>query len=116
MPDRRGNRYTFAMSSFHHTVHFWLRPDLSDQRRAAFFDALQTIAHSPNVKSCRVGVPAGTDRPVVDNSFDAQLACTFKSKAQHDAYQSPDDAVHAAFIEDCKDCWTRVLIYDTLEA
>lgn len=74
------------------------------------------MADSPNVESCRVGVPAGTDRPVVDNSFDAQLVCVFASQDKHDAYQSPSDEVHTAFIEGFKDCWTRVLIYDSLEA
>lgn len=113
---RRPVRYAAGMSSFYHTVHFWLRDDLDEVRRAAFFEALKGIDASPNVQSCRVGQPAGTDRPVVDNSFDAQLLCVFASKADHDAYQSADDAVHTAFIEGFKDCWTKVLIYDTLEA
>lgn len=109
-------RYAAGMSSFYHCVHFWLRDDLDETRRAAFYVALKGIAASPNVQSCRVGLPAGTDRPVVDNSFDAQLLCVFASKAEHDAYQSADDAIHTAFIEGFKDCWTKVLIYDTLEA
>lgn len=103
------------MSTFYHSVHFWLRHDLSDERRDAFFAGLHGLAKSPNVESCRVGLPAGTDRPVVDNSFDAQLLCVFASQEKHDAYQSPDDELHTAFINDFKDCWARVLIYDTVE-
>ena len=104
------------MSTFYHTVHFWLRHDLSDERRQGFVAALKGLAESPNVASCRVGVPAGTDRPVVDNSFDIQLLCVFDSKDKHDAYQSPSDELHAAFINEFKDCWARVLIYDSVEA
>lgn len=104
------------MSTFYHSVHFWLRHDLSDERRDAFFAGLRGLAKSPNVESCRVGLPAGTDRPVVDNSFDAQLLCVFVSQEKHDAYQSPDDELHTAFINDFKDSWARVLIYDSVEA
>jgi len=101
---------------FNHTVHFWLKPELSDERRTAFLEGCRGVAQSPHVASCRVGVPAGTPRPVVDNSWDYQLHCTFAGQAEHDAYQSPEDAVHTAFIEGFKDCWAKVLIYDSLDA
>ena len=101
---------------FYHTVHFWLRPDLSDADRAALVAAAKGLGESPHVASCRVGVPAGTDREVVDNSYDVQLLCTFETSADHDAYQSPADAVHANFIETYKTFWTRVLIYDSIDA
>lgn len=100
---------------FIHAVHFWLKPDLPDARRAAFLAGCRGLADSPNVQTCRVGVPAGTDREVVDNSYDVQLICGFASRADHDAYQSPDDAAHAGFIAEFSDCWTRVLIYDSVE-
>jgi len=104
------------MQTFYHAVHFWLKPDLSNARRLEFLAGLQAVAQSPNVASCRVGVPAGTPRAVVDNSYDFQLLCTFESQAAHDVYQSPKDVAHTAFIEGFKDCWAKVLIYDSLEA
>lgn len=104
------------MSDFHHTVYFWLRDDITDQQREEFFTALRDIAKSPNVQQCRVGVPAGTDRAVVDNSFDAQLSCVFVSQAAHDAYQAPEDEMHTAFLEGYKHLARKVVIYDTLEA
>ncbi|MEM8738913.1 MAG: Dabb family protein [Planctomycetota bacterium] len=104
------------MSDFLHIVHFWLREDLSDERRAAFIAAARGLAASENVANCRVGVPAGTDRPVVDNSYDVQLAVTFNDRSAHDAYQSDDDARHAAFIAEQKDCWAKVVIYDSVSA
>ncbi|MBI1369741.1 MAG: Dabb family protein [Planctomycetes bacterium] len=101
---------------FHHCVHFWLREDLSDADRRKFIDGVKAIGKSANVKSVRVGVPAGTPRPVVDNSYSVQLLVVFADKAAHDAYQSPDDPVHQKFIDTFKTFWTRVLIYDSLEA
>ncbi len=104
------------MTGFLHVVHFWLNSDLSATERDAFFVALAGLAKSNNVRSCRVGRPAGTARAVVDNSYDAQLVCVFNDRAAHDAYQSPGDAVHQAFVDGFKHCWTRVLIYDSVEA
>ena len=101
---------------FHHTVHFWLKDGLTADQRDAFVAGCRRIAESPNVATCRVGTPAGTDRPVVDNSYDVQLLCVFDSRTDHDAYQSDADVVHTDFIERFKSWWTKVLIYDSVEA
>lgn len=105
-----------APQPFVHTVHFWLRPDLSATDRAAFLAALRTLADSPNVATCRIGKPANIARDVVDNSWDYQLLLTFADRAAHDRYQSPADPAHAAFIERCRRFWQRVLVYDSLPA
>lgn len=100
---------------FHHTVHFWLRDDLTDAQRAAFIAGVRALGESEHVASVRVGVPAGTPRDVVDNSYAVQLLAIFPDAAAHEAYQQPDPA-HARFIEAFKTYWTRVLIYDSVEA
>jgi len=100
---------------FHHTVHFWLRDDLTDAQRQQFIEGAKALASSPNASSVRVGVPAGTPREVVDNSYDVQLHCTFADQSAHDAYQSDADEAHAHFINTFKSYWKRVLIYDSVE-
>jgi hypothetical protein len=100
---------------FQHTVHFWLKDDLTQTQRSEFIESVRGLSASEHVAKCRVGVPAGTPREIVDNSYDVQLTCWFNSPADHDQYQSPDDPVHKAFIESYKDYWTRVLIYDSVE-
>ena len=104
------------MSTLQHTVFFWLKPDLTAERRAAFMAGVKGLADSPNVATCRVGVPAHTPREVVDNSYDVQLTVGFDRLEDHDVYQSADDAVHQAFVDRFNDCWAKVLIYDSLEA
>ena len=101
---------------FVHCVHFWVRAELTDEDRAAFLQGLRSLADSPNVTTCRVGRPAGTPREVVDNSWDYQLLLTFNTQAEHDAYQSEADQLHTAFINQYKSYWSRVLIYDSLDA
>lgn len=97
-----------------HVVHFWLKPDLSDEQVASFVDGLKSLKDSPNVQEVRVGTPITSARPVVDSSFSYQLLVTFEDSAAHDRYQSSDDPAHEAFIAGFKSFWTKVLIYDAL--
>ncbi|MEX2673733.1 MAG: Dabb family protein [Phycisphaeraceae bacterium] len=104
------------MSKFYHCVHFWMKPE--HQEGAAFEKVLQgirSLGQSANMESCRVAVPAGTPRDVVDNSYSAQLLAVFPDAEAHARYQSDDDAVHQAFVANFKHCWTKVLIYDSIE-
>jgi hypothetical protein len=104
------------MSSVLHIVHFWLKPEVGEDRRRAMAQALRGLGESPNVGRVRVGRPAGTPREVVDNSYDLQLLIEFADQAAADAYQAPEDKRHTDFINEFHDDWARVLIYDSLEA
>lgn len=104
------------MPAFLHTVHFWLKDSLSEDEKSHVLEGLRALAESPNVARMSVRVPAGTPREVVDNSYDYQLACEFESSELHDAYQSPADEVHQHFIDNYKQYWTKVVIYDSIRA
>lgn len=104
------------MPAFLHVVHFWLKDDLADEAKQGFLQGVRALADSPNVARLSVRVPAGTPREVVDNSYNVQLVCEFDSQEQHDAYQSEDDAAHQHFIENYKQYWSKVLIYDSVRA
>ncbi|MCA8949745.1 MAG: Dabb family protein [Planctomycetes bacterium] len=93
---------------------FWLREGVDEAARAAFVEGLRGLGESSNVASCRVGVPAGSTREVVDGSWDYQLAIGFEGRAAHDRYQSGEDAVHAAFIARFRELWQRVVVYDSV--
>lgn len=101
---------------FLHVVHFWLKEDLTADQRAAFVRGLEALRGSPNVRRVRIGTPAGTPRPVVDNSYSYQLVVEFADAAAHDRYQLPSDAAHQAFVDGFKAFWTKLLIYDSVEA
>lgn len=100
----------------HHTVHFWLKPGVTDERKAAMIQGLKGLAQSPNVSSAWVGTPAGTPRDIVDNSYDVQLLAVFADKAAQAAYQAEDDQVHMGFVAEFKDDWDKVLVYDSVES
>jgi hypothetical protein len=104
------------MPAFLHTVHFWLKDDLTEDDKHRVLEGIRALADSPNVARLSVRVPAGTPREVVDNSYDFQLVCEFDSSELHDAYQSADDEAHQHFIQHYKKYWDKVRIYDSVRA
>lgn len=94
-----------------HTVFFWLRPDLTAERRAEFRKGVESLATIPGVDKVFVGTPAAVPaRPVTDRTFDFSLTVLCRDVAAHDAYQ--DHPIHHAFIARCREDWVRVLVYD----
>lgn len=99
---------------FVHTVYFYAAEGLTEQRKTEFMTGLADLAKTPSIQKVYYGPPAGTDREVVDNNYLIAWICHFASSEDHDAYQK--DPIHLKFIEDYKDVWGKVLIYDNLLA
>lgn len=97
---------------FVHVVNFWLKKDLSEADVKKFEAGLKSLEKVPSLIYFNVGVPAATDRPVIDRSYSYSLLTVFKDDAGHDAYQV--DPVHLKFVEECKPFWEKVLIYDSV--
>jgi hypothetical protein len=95
-----------------HHVFFWMADDASEQDRAALRAGLDQLVTIDLIKQAHVGVPADTDRPVVDRSYAFSLLTIFATAADQDAYQVHPD--HLAFIDQCKHLWTRVVVYDSI--
>ena len=97
---------------FVHAVYFWLKPDLTTEERAAFERGVQSLTSVDAVHQGYLGVPAATNRPVIDRSYSRALVLVFPDKAAHDRYQI--DPIHVRFVETCGTFWTRVQIYDSV--
>jgi len=95
---------------FIHSVYFWLRDDLTTEQRAAFTEGVRSLTTIPNERSGFVGVPASTDRPVIDRSYHVGLVVDLGELAGHDAYQT--HPVHLTFLDNFNTFWTKVQIYD----
>jgi hypothetical protein len=95
-----------------HDVYFSLK-DPSDAARSKLVSACQKYlsAHEGTV-FFSVGILA-TDlqRDVNDRDFDVALHVTFQDKASHDKYQ--DHPRHKQFIEENKDNWKKVRVFDS---
>lgn len=104
--------YEGEVVMFIHNVYFWLKPELSDEDKAKFRDGARSLMTIESVRHGFLGTPASTDRPVIDRSYSASLTVIFDDLAGHDFYQ--DHPVHDKFRIECADCWTKVLIYDSI--
>ncbi len=96
---------------FVHVVNFWLKKGLSEAEIQLFESGVRSLGTIETVVHFNVGKPAGTDRPVIDRSYDYCLLTTFADEAGHDYYQIAP--VHLEFIKNCAHLWDKVLIYDS---
>jgi len=97
---------------FVHSVYFWLKPDLTDEQRAKFWEGARSLTTIESVRQGFAGSPASTDRPIIDRSYSCALIVIFDDAAGHDAYQV--HPVHDKFREECAPFWSKVLIYDAI--
>ena len=96
-----------------HSVFVWLREDLTAAERADFEAGVASLRNITTVKGMYAGPVAPTEaRPVVDNTYSTALIVFFDDQAGEEAYQI--DPIHLKFVEDHKDKWTKVLVYDNL--
>ena len=98
---------------FVHAVYFWLRPDLTADERARFDAGVRSLRTIPAVRHGWVGVPAATDRPIIERGYSCALTLVFDDEAGHDHYQT--HPVHDRFREECGTFWTAVRIFDSVD-
>lgn len=104
-----------ADSVLSHDVFFSLK-DSSDAAKSKLVAACQKyLSGHEGTMFFSVGTLA-TDlsRDVNDKDFDVALHVTFKDKASHDKYQ--DHSRHKQFIEENKDNWKKVRVFDSYVA
>ena len=100
-------------TAFIHTVYFWMKEDVTAEQKADFVaNGMKKLAKAPTLHKVYFGPPAGTDREVVDNSYDFAWICHFKNAADQDAYQV--EPIHLKFVEDYQHLWERVQVYDNV--
>ncbi len=98
---------------FVHTVFFWLKNPESKEDKTKFETSLaKFLKSSAHIKTMHLGVPASTNRPVIDTTYTYCLSLSFTSKEEHDKYQ--EEEVHKIFIRESENLWKKVLIYDSV--
>ncbi|GAB1309191.1 hypothetical protein KH5_18740 [Urechidicola sp. KH5] len=98
--------------SFAHVVYFWLKnPDDANDRKAFEASLTNFINNSEFIRTKHLGIPAATDRGVIDNSYTYCLLLTFDNKEMQDKYQVEEG--HLKFIDESQDLWEKVIVYDS---
>ena len=96
-----------------HSVFF----SLNDRSEAAIQkmlgDCRRYLTSHPGILFFACGTPnQELTRPVNDRDFDVALHIVFKDRASHDKYQ--DAPRHKQFIDENKDNWKKVRVFDSL--
>jgi len=96
-----------------HNVYFSLK-DNSPEARKKLVDACKKYLtkHPGEVFFAAGTLAEDLKRPVNDRDFDVALHIVFQDQASHDKYQ--DDKRHKEFIEENKDNWKKVRVFDSV--
>jgi hypothetical protein len=98
--------------SFIHHVFFWLKQPVTSEIREKFEKALKELVTVGTIVDYHLGIPAPTDRGVIDNTYSYSLLTIFRNKEDQDIYQT--HPTHLKFIEESQDLWEKVVVYDTV--
>lgn len=99
---------------FIHHVYFWLKNSGNKEDKAKLIEGLKKLSKVRTIKDFYIGQPAATRREVIDSSYDVSWLLFFDTAADQDSYQT--DPVHLKFVEECSGLWTKVVVYDSIDA
>lgn len=111
--DTNQNQPMLEKNIFIHHVYFWLKNKDSKEDLQKLIRGLEKLSKIDYFKSFHIGVPASTNREVVDSTYAVSWMVIFKNAADQEKYQS--DPVHLKFIDECSALWERVVVYDTVD-
>jgi hypothetical protein len=96
-----------------HDVYFTLKDIAGPAKEKLVAACKKYLSGHPGEVFFAAGIRAEElQRPVNDQDFDVALHIVFDSKAAQDKYQ--DAARHKQFIEENKDNWKKVRVFDSL--
>jgi hypothetical protein len=97
-------------NTFVHHVHFWLKNKADKDKLIEGLNTLKPIAH---IRDIHIGVPADTNRDVIDRSYDVSLLLLFNTPVAQAAYQI--DPTHVIFAEEyAKPLCSKVVVSDSV--
>ena len=101
-----------SQNLFIHHVYFWLANPQNSEEHAALAAGLHALSKVPSIQQFHIGVPASTNRDVIETSYAFSWLAIFPTKEAQDAYQI--DPIHLQFVDTCKHLWEKVIVYDSV--
>ena len=99
---------------FIHHVYFWLKNPESKEDLQKLIEGLKKLTKINYIRMFHIGVPADTNRDVIDTSYSISWLNIFDNKEDEEKYQV--DPIHLKFVEECSPLWSKVLVYDSVDA
>jgi len=94
-----------------HNVYFKLKDRTPAHVQKLIASCQKYLSKQPGVTYFACGGVSELDRPVNDRDWDVGLHVVFVNRAAHDTYQT--DAQHLQFINENKENWEKVRVFDT---
>jgi hypothetical protein len=98
---------------FIHHVYFWLAEPANEEHKKLLIAGLRKLSSVKTIQRFHIGEPAGTNRDVIDSSYSLSWILIFHNAADQDSYQV--DPIHLRFVEECKQLWKKVQVYDSID-
>jgi len=95
-----------------HHVFFYMAPDASEADKAALKAGIETLTQIEDIQQWHLGVPAPTDRPVIERGYTYSWLAVFANGEAEAAYQK--HPVHLEFIKNCQHLWSKVVVHDSI--
>jgi hypothetical protein len=99
-------------NKFIHHVFFWLKNPGSIADKQQLISGLQKLSAAASIQSFHIGVPAATNREVIDTTYSVSWLLFFADAGAQEIYQH--DPIHLQFINECAHLWQKVVVYDTV--
>ena len=100
----------YLENTFVHHVHFWLK---NKDDKGKLIEGLNTLVPITHIRDMHIGVPADTNRDVIDRSYDVSLLLLFDGQEAEEAYQH--DPTHIIFAEQyAKLFCAKVVVQDSV--
>jgi len=102
-----------AQISFVHHVFFWLKDPKNKQDYDQLLAGLRGLGKIKEIKMAYIGSPSINefDKPVTDASYSFSVLLIFANKVDEEKYLV--NPLHKKFIEDHKNLWSKVVVYDS---
>ncbi|WP_273212330.1 Dabb family protein [Runella zeae] len=98
---------------FVHHVYFWLKNPASEADRKKLIEGLTALAKVPTIRMHNIGLPASTNRSVIERSYAVSWLCFFDNLEEEEIYQK--HPIHLKFVEDYSHLWEKVIVYDSVQ-
>lgn len=110
----KNNTSDMAENKFIHHVYFWLKNPDSKEDKTKLVEGLKKLSKVTTIKWFHIGQPANTNRDVIDHSYSISWCLMFDNDADQASYQV--DPIHLKFVEECSSLWSKVTVYDSVDA
>jgi hypothetical protein len=98
---------------FVHHVYFWLKNPDSSEDKNQLEEGLRELEKVDVIRTFHVGVPASTNRPVIERGYSFSLLLIFDDLEDQETYQV--HPVHEKFVKECSELWSKVVVYDSVD-